>query len=92
MKKIVFFGNCQAGTLKKIMSELIESNDFILLYYSNNPRTGGQASLEETLDAIESADFLIYQPLGNAHGELAEEKILPTCKRYLHSIVFRLYF
>lgn len=77
-KNVIFFGNCQAGHLTKIMSKLINSDEFHFQHYANNARTGGQKSIGETLDAIGNADFLFYQPLGDAHGGLSEENILQT--------------
>lgn len=80
MKKVVFFGNCQAGQLNKLMFKLIDSENFNFQYYPNNARTGGQKSLEETLSGIREADYLIYQPLTKFHGDLREENVLSNIK------------
>lgn len=79
-KKIVIFGNCQAGKLKELLSALLPASEFDISNFSNNTRTGNLKSNQEILSAIGDCEILIYQPLSNLHGELSEKNLKKTIK------------
>ncbi|MEM9276096.1 MAG: WcbI family polysaccharide biosynthesis putative acetyltransferase [Cyanobacteria bacterium P01_F01_bin.143] len=79
--KIVTFGNCQLGHLKKILVSLLPSSEFDISYLSNNTRTGKMKSNQDIISEIRECDILFYQPLSNSHGDLSANNIKASVKK-----------
>lgn len=88
MKKVIAFGNCQAGQIKEILSSLLPNTEFQIRYLSNNARTGNKKSNQQIIASISNCDVLIYQPLSSAHGDISEENIIKTLKQDCVAVSF----
>lgn len=88
MKKIVAFGNCQAGQIASLLEVMLPRTGYKINSYSNNARTGEQKSVHEVMAAIKQADVLIYQPLSENHGKLSESGLLSRVKDDCAAISF----
>ncbi|WP_345993136.1 WcbI family polysaccharide biosynthesis putative acetyltransferase [Sulfurimonas sp. HSL-1716] len=88
MKKIVVFGNCQAGQMALLMSHFLPQNEYEIINLSNNSRTGDMLLGEEILNIIRLADILVYQPLSSKHNELSDENIKKNIKHKSVSLTF----
>jgi hypothetical protein len=72
---MVIFGNCQAEQIEQILSALLPSSEFKISYLSNNFRTGHKKENHEIIASIRMSDYLIYQPLSEAHDEISEQNL-----------------
>ncbi|MDJ0509062.1 MAG: WcbI family polysaccharide biosynthesis putative acetyltransferase [Crocosphaera sp.] len=88
MTKVITFGNCQAGQIRKILSSLLPQKEFKVHYFSNNARTGNKQPNQTILESIRKCDILIYQPLSSVHEDISEENIRKILKEDCIAVSF----
>lgn len=74
-RHVVIFGSCQGLALAKLVRPALPRHRYRLFFFWNPAGAGEMRPAEEVLEALSSADYAIYQPLGEAHGELAAEPV-----------------
>ena len=68
---MVIFGSCQGHALARLTSAALPRWRYQVRFYWNPAGARRQRPAGEILAALASADYAVYQPLGEAHGELA---------------------
>jgi|GEM_PF-1983672 len=75
MKNITIFANCQGEAIVKFLKIGLPQNEWQIEYFSNNAKAGKMKAARVIIEGIKKSDILIYQPLGENHGELSDQAI-----------------
>jgi tetratricopeptide (TPR) repeat protein len=88
MKYITVFGNCQGKAISRFLKIGLPQNEYEVNYFVNNSALGKMKSVEEIIRDIKKSDILIYQPLGEMHGQLSENNIKQIVRKETQLVSF----
>jgi Polysaccharide biosynthesis enzyme WcbI len=78
---VVIFGSCQGHALARLTVGALPRWRYQVLFYWNPAGARRRRPVAEILEALAAADYAIYQPLSEVHGELAAEPLARTVAR-----------